>query len=148
MRSQGRDTGIPPPCPSPTIHQPTPRGPPQPKDEPTPTDPGIRSPPARTWLAGCAPHFPNNTGSHPSGAHSGSTCPRSTRLRKLGAQNTEARIRDRLHWPGMTAEVRNFCQRCPTCQRTPPRMQVRSFPFPSLMYLLSVLAWAKHVQKN
>ncbi|KAL1253020.1 hypothetical protein QQF64_017713, partial [Cirrhinus molitorella] len=39
----------------------------------------------------------------------------------LGAQNTIQRIRDRFHWPGLDAEVRRFCQACPTCQRTSPQ---------------------------
>ncbi|KAL0180385.1 hypothetical protein M9458_025827, partial [Cirrhinus mrigala] len=39
----------------------------------------------------------------------------------LGAANTTQRIRDRFHWPGMEAEVRGFCQACPTCQVTSPR---------------------------
>uniref|UniRef100_A0A8C1NT83 Gypsy retrotransposon integrase-like protein 1 n=2 Tax=Cyprinus carpio TaxID=7962 RepID=A0A8C1NT83_CYPCA len=38
----------------------------------------------------------------------------------LGAQNTIHRLRDRFHWPGLEAEVRRFCQACPTCQRTSP----------------------------
>ncbi|XP_067303559.1 uncharacterized protein [Pseudorasbora parva] len=40
----------------------------------------------------------------------------------LGAQNTIQRIRDRFHWPGLEAEVKRFCQACPTCQRTSPRV--------------------------
>uniref|UniRef100_A0A9J8CHH6 Gypsy retrotransposon integrase-like protein 1 n=1 Tax=Cyprinus carpio carpio TaxID=630221 RepID=A0A9J8CHH6_CYPCA len=39
----------------------------------------------------------------------------------LGAQNTVQGLRDRFHWPGLEAEVRRFCQACPTCQRTSPR---------------------------
>ncbi|XP_058614187.1 LOW QUALITY PROTEIN: uncharacterized protein LOC131528813 [Onychostoma macrolepis] len=39
----------------------------------------------------------------------------------LGVQNTTQRIRDRFHWPGLEADVRRFCQACPTCQRTSPR---------------------------
>ncbi len=39
----------------------------------------------------------------------------------LGVENTTQRIRDRFHWPGMEAEVKRFCQACPTCQRTSPR---------------------------
>ncbi|KAL0152472.1 hypothetical protein M9458_052195 [Cirrhinus mrigala] len=42
----------------------------------------------------------------------------------LGAVNTIQRIRDRFHWPGLDADVKAFCQACPTCQimapRTPP----------------------------
>uniref|UniRef100_A0A8C1LPZ1 Gypsy retrotransposon integrase-like protein 1 n=1 Tax=Cyprinus carpio TaxID=7962 RepID=A0A8C1LPZ1_CYPCA len=30
-------------------------------------------------------------------------------------------ICDRFHWPGLEAEVRRFCQACPTCQRTSPQ---------------------------
>ncbi|KAL0194996.1 hypothetical protein M9458_008568, partial [Cirrhinus mrigala] len=39
----------------------------------------------------------------------------------LGVQNTTQRIRDRFHWPGLEAEVKRFCEACPTCQRTSPR---------------------------
>ncbi len=39
----------------------------------------------------------------------------------LGPANTIQRIRDRFHWPGMDAEVKLFCQACPTCQVTSPR---------------------------
>nr|XP_040028806.1 uncharacterized protein LOC120817079 [Gasterosteus aculeatus aculeatus] len=39
----------------------------------------------------------------------------------LGANNTIQRVRDRFHWPGLDAEVKRFCQACPTCQRTSPR---------------------------
>uniref|UniRef100_A0A8C1YTF7 Gypsy retrotransposon integrase-like protein 1 n=1 Tax=Cyprinus carpio TaxID=7962 RepID=A0A8C1YTF7_CYPCA len=31
------------------------------------------------------------------------------------------RICDRFHWPGLEAEVKRFCQACPTCQATSPR---------------------------
>ncbi|KAI2645214.1 Retrovirus-related Pol polyprotein [Labeo rohita] len=39
----------------------------------------------------------------------------------LGAANTTQRIRDHFHWPGLDAEVKRFCQACPTCQTTAPR---------------------------
>ncbi|KAL1263646.1 hypothetical protein QQF64_006385 [Cirrhinus molitorella] len=39
----------------------------------------------------------------------------------LGVQNTIQRIRDRFHWPGFEADVKRFCQACPTCQKTSPR---------------------------
>lgn len=39
----------------------------------------------------------------------------------LGANNTIHRVRDRFHRPGLEAEVKRFCQACPTCQRTSPR---------------------------
>ncbi len=39
----------------------------------------------------------------------------------LGPANTAQRIRDRFHWPGLDAEVKRFCQACPTCQVTSPR---------------------------
>ncbi|XP_050984340.1 uncharacterized protein LOC127176618 isoform X2 [Labeo rohita] len=39
----------------------------------------------------------------------------------LGQENTVQRVRDRFHWPGLDAEVKRFCQACPTCQRTSPR---------------------------
>ncbi len=39
----------------------------------------------------------------------------------LGAANTIQRIRDRFHWPALEAEVKRFCQACPTCQVTSPR---------------------------
>uniref|UniRef100_A0A9J8D001 Gypsy retrotransposon integrase-like protein 1 n=1 Tax=Cyprinus carpio carpio TaxID=630221 RepID=A0A9J8D001_CYPCA len=39
----------------------------------------------------------------------------------LAAANTTQRIRDRFHWPGLEAEVKRFCQACPTCQATSPR---------------------------
>lgn len=38
----------------------------------------------------------------------------------LGASNTIQRIRDSFHWPGLEAEVKRFCQSCPTYQRTSP----------------------------
>ncbi|KAL1259984.1 hypothetical protein QQF64_007811 [Cirrhinus molitorella] len=40
----------------------------------------------------------------------------------LGAANTAQRIRDRFHWPGLDGDVKRFCQACPTCQLTAPRM--------------------------
>ncbi len=40
----------------------------------------------------------------------------------LGAANTVQRVCDRFHWPGLEAEVKAFCQACPTCQRTSPRV--------------------------
>ncbi len=40
----------------------------------------------------------------------------------LGGQNTTQRVRDRFHWPGLEADVKRFCQACPTCQRTSPQM--------------------------
>uniref|UniRef100_A0A9J7Z5P0 Gypsy retrotransposon integrase-like protein 1 n=1 Tax=Cyprinus carpio carpio TaxID=630221 RepID=A0A9J7Z5P0_CYPCA len=39
----------------------------------------------------------------------------------LGAANTAQRIRDRFHWPGLDAEVKQFCQACPVCQKTSPK---------------------------
>ncbi len=39
----------------------------------------------------------------------------------LGAANTTQQIRGRFHWPGMEAEVKRFCQSCPTCQKTSQR---------------------------
>ncbi len=39
----------------------------------------------------------------------------------LGPANTAQRIRDRFHWPGLEAEVKRFCQACPTCQVMSPR---------------------------
>ncbi len=39
----------------------------------------------------------------------------------LGPANTTQRIRDWFHWPGMDAEVKRFCQACPTCQVTSPK---------------------------
>ncbi|KAL0176575.1 hypothetical protein M9458_028905, partial [Cirrhinus mrigala] len=39
----------------------------------------------------------------------------------LGPENTAQRVRDRFHWPGLDAEVKRFCQACPTCQRTSAR---------------------------
>ncbi|KAL0184869.1 hypothetical protein M9458_020565, partial [Cirrhinus mrigala] len=39
----------------------------------------------------------------------------------LGAANTIQRICDRFHWPGLEADVKGFCQACPTCQITAPR---------------------------
>ncbi|KAL1258013.1 hypothetical protein QQF64_011257 [Cirrhinus molitorella] len=38
-----------------------------------------------------------------------------------GPRNTAQRIRDRFRWPGLEAEVKRFCQACPTCQRTTPQ---------------------------
>uniref|UniRef100_A0A9J7ZFV4 Gypsy retrotransposon integrase-like protein 1 n=1 Tax=Cyprinus carpio carpio TaxID=630221 RepID=A0A9J7ZFV4_CYPCA len=52
----------------------------------------------------------------------------------LGAQNTIQRLRDHFHWPGLEAEVRRFCQACPTCQRTSPRT-----PPPSPLILLPII---------
>ncbi|KAI2644445.1 Retrovirus-related Pol polyprotein from transposon 17.6 [Labeo rohita] len=39
----------------------------------------------------------------------------------LGTTNTIQQIRDRFHWPGLDADVKAFCQACPTCQITAPR---------------------------
>lgn len=39
----------------------------------------------------------------------------------LGVANTIQRIRNRFHWPGLEADVKQFCQACPTCQWTSPR---------------------------
>ncbi|KAI2666655.1 Gypsy retrotransposon integrase-like protein 1 [Labeo rohita] len=39
----------------------------------------------------------------------------------LGVHNTIQRIWDGFHWPGLEAEVKRFCEACPTCQRTSPR---------------------------
>ncbi|KAL1277196.1 hypothetical protein QQF64_023869 [Cirrhinus molitorella] len=52
----------------------------------------------------------------------------------LGAQNTIERIRDRFHWPGLEAEVKRFCQACPTCQLTSPRKPPPSplIPLPNI----------------
>ncbi len=49
----------------------------------------------------------------------------------LGATNTIQR--DRFHWPVSEAEVKRFCQACPTCQVTSPRMPppVRWYRCPS-----------------
>ncbi|KAL0148421.1 hypothetical protein M9458_056231 [Cirrhinus mrigala] len=52
----------------------------------------------------------------------------------LGAANTAQRIRDRFHWPGLDADVRAFCQACPTCQITAPRT-----PPPSPLILLPII---------
>uniref|UniRef100_A0A8C1VW95 Gypsy retrotransposon integrase-like protein 1 n=1 Tax=Cyprinus carpio TaxID=7962 RepID=A0A8C1VW95_CYPCA len=52
----------------------------------------------------------------------------------LGAQNTVQRIRDCFHWPGLEAEVKRFCQACPTCQRTSP-----STPPPSPLIPLPII---------
>ncbi|KAL0199496.1 hypothetical protein M9458_008036, partial [Cirrhinus mrigala] len=52
----------------------------------------------------------------------------------LGAANTTQRIRDRFHWPGLEAEVKRFCQACPTCQATAPRT-----PPPSPLIPLTII---------
>ncbi|KAL1248849.1 hypothetical protein QQF64_022167 [Cirrhinus molitorella] len=52
----------------------------------------------------------------------------------LGAQKTAQRIRDRFHWPGLDADVKRFCQACPTCQRTTTQM-----PPPSLLIPLPII---------
>ncbi len=39
----------------------------------------------------------------------------------LGAMNTIQHVRDRFHWPGLEADVKRFCQACPTCQKTSPK---------------------------
>ncbi|KAF4085715.1 hypothetical protein AMELA_G00098180, partial [Ameiurus melas] len=39
----------------------------------------------------------------------------------LGPRNTLEKLRDWFVWPGMDAEVREFCQRCPQCQCSAPR---------------------------
>ncbi|KAL1252714.1 hypothetical protein QQF64_017407 [Cirrhinus molitorella] len=53
--------------------------------------------------------------------------------RHLGAANTIQRLRDRFHWPGLDGDVKRFCQACPTCQRTAPRIPSPSplIPLPS-----------------
>ncbi|KAI2645927.1 Retrovirus-related Pol polyprotein [Labeo rohita] len=40
----------------------------------------------------------------------------------LGAANAIQRIRDRFHWSGLDGEVKRFCQACPACQRTTPKL--------------------------
>ncbi|KAL1251468.1 hypothetical protein QQF64_019264 [Cirrhinus molitorella] len=52
----------------------------------------------------------------------------------LGVQNTIQRIRDHFHWPGLDADVQQFCQACPTCQRTSPRT-----PPPSPLIPLAII---------
>ncbi|KAL0163484.1 hypothetical protein M9458_042880 [Cirrhinus mrigala] len=56
----------------------------------------------------------------------------------LGIHNTTQRIRDRFQWPGLEAEVKRFCDACPTCQRTSPRK-----PPPSPLIPLPIIesAW-------
>ncbi len=53
---------------------------------------------------------------------------------ELGMANTTHCIRDRFHWPGLEAEVKQFCQSCPTCQRTSP-----CHPPPSPLVPLSII---------
>ncbi|XP_068097047.1 uncharacterized protein [Hyperolius riggenbachi] len=45
---------------------------------------------------------------------------------QLGAEKTEARIADRFYWPGLKADVKNFCASCPTCQLTAPMSRFRN----------------------
>ncbi|KAI2645697.1 Retrovirus-related Pol polyprotein from transposon 17.6 [Labeo rohita] len=52
----------------------------------------------------------------------------------LGTGNSIQRIRDRFHWPGLDADVKAFCQACPTCQITAPRT-----PPPSPLILLPII---------
>lgn len=52
----------------------------------------------------------------------------------LGAANTIKRICDSFHWPGLEAEVKRFCQSCPTYQRTSP-----AWPPPSPLIPLSII---------
>ncbi len=52
----------------------------------------------------------------------------------LGVQNTTQRVRDRFHWPGLEADVKRFCQACPTCQRTSPKT-----PLPSPLIPLPII---------
>uniref|UniRef100_A0A9J8BMN8 Gypsy retrotransposon integrase-like protein 1 n=1 Tax=Cyprinus carpio carpio TaxID=630221 RepID=A0A9J8BMN8_CYPCA len=61
----------------------------------------------------------------------------------LGARNTVQRIRDRFHWPGLEAEVKRFCQACPTCQRTSPRTPPNSplIPLPIIEQVNLLKRW-------
>lgn len=52
----------------------------------------------------------------------------------LGAQNTIQRIHNHFHWPGLDADVKQFCQACLTCQWTSPRT-----PPPSLLIPLPII---------
>ncbi|KAL0148266.1 hypothetical protein M9458_056412, partial [Cirrhinus mrigala] len=108
---------------------------PSPPDVPMPT--AESAPPPRTWLAGCivhqnpppaAPAAEVKVNGKPMRAllDSGSavTLIQSRLCPPQPVQKTFLpiqRIRDRFHWPGMEADVRGFCQACPTCQITTPR---------------------------
>ncbi len=59
----------------------------------------------------------------------------------LGAMNTIQRVRDRFHWPGLEADVKRFCQACPTCQKTSPKPPHRSFHYPSSRCPSSASGW-------
>ncbi|KAF7706759.1 hypothetical protein HF521_020013, partial [Silurus meridionalis] len=60
----------------------------------------------------------------------------------LGPRNTLEKIRDRFHWTGMEAEVRRFCQGCPTCQHTSPTK-----PPPAPLIPLPIIR-VKHVRTS
>ena len=46
----------------------------------------------------------------------------------LGAAKTLGKLRQEFAWPGMTAEVKRYCQSCDVCQRTVPRGKVGKAP--------------------
>lgn len=52
----------------------------------------------------------------------------------LGARNTLKKLRDHFHWPGMKAEIRDFCQQFPQCQCSFPKN-----PAPALLLPLPVI---------
>ena len=39
----------------------------------------------------------------------------------LGMSETSARILAEFYWPGLTADVANYCRSCEACQRTMPK---------------------------
>ena len=48
----------------------------------------------------------------------------------LGMDKTRDRILDRFYWPGIKRDVTEYCQACPECQRTAPRLTTRSLLIP------------------
>ena len=43
-------------------------------------------------------------------------------------RKTEQRVRDHFFWPGMSSDIKRFCQSCDKCQRMCPKGRVKSVP--------------------
>lgn len=60
---------------------------------------------------------------------------------QLVSHNT---LEDSFLWPGMNAEVKNFCQHCQECQRTAPKKPVPALlvPLPIISVPFERVGWA------
>ena len=46
----------------------------------------------------------------------------------LGVRKTSNRVLGEFYWPGVTADIRRYCQSCSICQRTLAKGRVTRFP--------------------